>query len=137
MTFGESGRTGRRTTWVLPTAFTLLFVFLNVVAFEAFATHQIVVLAGVVGGGALIYSIVPRTIFLPLALTNGLIVYTWFYYFITRLNFGRASADAITIAYPLPIAAFIIGVLVWRRQILELVSREGELGPADILGQSR
>jgi len=110
---------------------------LNIVAFEAFAARQLVVLAGIVGGGALVYAILPKSIFLPLALTNGLVIYTWVYVFFTRLNFERASADAITIAYPLPIAAFIIGVLVWRRQIIDLVSHDHKSEPGDILGQSR
>ena len=119
---GETGLTGRALSWMIPTTFTLLFVALNVLAFEAFATRQLVILGGIIGGGALIYAILPKSIFLPLALTNGLVVYTWVYVFFTRLNFERASQDAITLAYPLPIAAFIIGVLVWRREIVDLVS---------------
>lgn len=137
MTSGQSGLTGLTTSWVLPTAFTLLFVVLNIVAFEAFAARQLVVLAGVVGGGALVYAILPKSIFLPLALTNGLIVYSWLFSFFIRLNYERATPEAITIAYPLPIAAFIVGVLVWRHQIAELVAQRGQSKPGDIVGHSR
>jgi voltage-gated potassium channel len=137
MTTNDPKRKWRVLPWMAPTAFTLLFVVLNVLAFEAFALHQIVVLAGIVGGGALIYSIVPRSIFLSLALTNGLVLYTWFYYFFTRLNFARTSHEVIVFTYPLPIAAFIIGVLVWRREILGWIAAGAATGSGDILAKSR
>ncbi len=128
---------GQKASWVLPTAFTFLFVVLNVVAFEAFAARQFVILAAVIGGGALVYAILPKSIFLPLALTNGLIVYSWLYRFFIRLNFDRATPEAISIAYILPIAAFVIGVLVWRHQIAELVEQRKQSRPGDIIGYSR
>ena len=95
MTSGQSELTGRTTTWVFPTTFTLLFVVLNVLAFEAFAIRTLVILGAVIGGGALIYAILPKSIFLPLALTNGLILYPWLFSFFIRLNFDRATPEAI------------------------------------------
>jgi len=115
----------------------LLFVVLNVLAFEAFAIRTLVILGVVIGGGAMIYAILPKSIFLPLALTNGLILYSWLFSFFIRLNFDRATPEAITIAYPLPIAAFIVGVLVWRQYIAELVAQREQSRPGDIVGQSR
>ncbi len=137
MTSENTKPESRTASWILPTTFTFLFVVLNILAFEAFAAHQLVMLGAIVGGGALIYAILPTSTFLPLALTNGLIVYTWLFSFFMRLNFERATPEAISIAYPLPIAAFIIGVLVWRHQIAELVEQRKQSRPGDIVGHSR
>jgi voltage-gated potassium channel len=127
----------RNRVWVRPALYTGAFVFLNILAFEAFAIHTLVILGVIIVGAAIVYGIVPRSLHLSIAFTNGLVIYSWLYKFLVELNFQRATEATVAIAYSLPVLAFIGAIILRRSQIVAAVEAEAAAGEArDILRRS-
>ncbi len=81
----------------------------------------------IVGGVATIYFLFKGSRFFSISLANFLAVYACIYVFIVETNFLEASDQAGRYGFILPVGAFIVGALLRRRDIQEIISEEPRL----------
>ncbi len=86
----------------------------------------------IVGGVATFYFLFQGSRFFSISLANFLAVYACIYVFIVETNFLEASDQAGRYGFILPVAAFIAGALLRRRDIQEIISEEPRLNSADL-----
>ncbi len=93
-------------------------------------TMSVVIFAGV----GTIYLLFPGSRFFSISLANFLAVYACVYVFLVETNFLKASDMAGKIGFMLPVAAFIGGALLRRREVQEIISEAPRLG-AEAVGR--
>ncbi len=86
----------------------------------------------IVGGVATFYFLFQGSRFFSISLANFLAVYACIYVFIVETNFLEASDQAGRYGFILPVGAFIVGALLRRRDIQEIISEEPRLDSADL-----
>jgi len=87
----------------------------------------------VIGGGvAIFYFLFQGSRFFSISLANFLAVYACIYVFIVETNFLEASDEAGRYGFILPVAAFIAGALLRRREIQDIISEEPRLDAVDL-----
>jgi voltage-gated potassium channel len=87
----------------------------------------------VIGGGvATFYFLFQGSRFFSISLADFLAVYACIYVFIVETNFLEASDEAGRYGFILPVATFIAGALLRRREIQEIISEEPRLDAVDL-----
>ncbi len=103
-----------------------LYVLVSVAVSDTLGLFFVVMLAAVALSVTLFYWLFPGSHFTTIALANFLSIYACLYIFFVESSFPVASDWSIRIAFVLPIAAFIAGVWLRRREIHRLVRHEAD-----------
>ncbi len=103
-----------------------LYVLVSVAVSDTLGLFFVVMLAAVALSVTVFYWLFPGSHFTTIALANFLSIYACLYIFFVESSFPVASDWSIRIAFVLPIAAFIAGVWLRRREIHRLVRHEAD-----------